>query len=83
MLDGHVQTWLVVLLHCQNGRFSHFYNNSINNYSMVLKLSDMIIIVITNSLRSSAMNNIVKWPSYIEKCNIWLHFSMAQPIIKF
>ena len=80
---GHVQTWLVVLLHCQNGRFSHFYNNSINNYSMVLKLSDMIIIVITNSLRSSAMNNIVKWPSYIEKCNIWLHFSMAQPIIKF
>ena len=73
----------MVLLHCQNGRFSHFYNNSINNYSMVLKLSDMIIIVITNSLRSSAMNNIVKWPSYIEKCNIWLHFSMAQPIIKF
>ena len=80
---GHVQTWLVVLFHCQNGQFSHFYNKSINNYSMVLKLSEMIIIVITNGLRSSAMNNIVKWPSYVEKCNIWLHFSMVQPIINF
>ena len=77
---GRVQTWVVVLSHCQNGQLSHFYHKFINNYSMVLKLSEMIIIVITNGLRSSAMNNIVKWPSYVEKCNIWLQFSIVQPI---
>ena len=48
--SGRVQTLLVVLFHCQNGKLSHFYNKFINNYSMVLKLSEMIIIVITNGL---------------------------------
>ena len=80
---GRVQTWVVVLSHCQNGQLSHFYHKFINNYSMVLKLSEMIIIVITNGPRSSAMNNIVKWPSYVEKCNIWLQFSIVQPIRYF
>ena len=80
---GRVQTWVVVLSHCQNGQLSHFYHKFINNYSMVLKLSEMIIIVITNGPRSSAMNNIVKWPSYVEKCNIWLQFSIVQPISYF
>ena len=81
MLFGRVQAKLAILSHSKMTVKLSFPHNFLNNYLRLLRFSGMIVNVVNSGFQSSAIENLVKWQQYIEKCNFLLQFSIVQPII--